>query len=48
VGENQIGLLVDPEFPVEIAQAVDQLVSDPGMYRRMSQKGPWFVENVYN
>ncbi len=48
VGENKVGLLVDPESPAQIAQAVDGLVSDHELYQRMSKRALWFVEYEYN
>jgi glycosyltransferase involved in cell wall biosynthesis len=48
VGDNKIGLLVDPESPRLIAQAIDRLVSDSKLYASISRQGNWFVENVYN
>jgi glycosyltransferase involved in cell wall biosynthesis len=40
--------LVDPEFPTQIAQAVDRLLSDRALYRQMSQRALWLVEHEYN
>jgi glycosyltransferase involved in cell wall biosynthesis len=48
VGENHVGLLVDPESPLEIAQAVDRLTVGRELYERLSQQALWFVESRYN
>jgi glycosyltransferase involved in cell wall biosynthesis len=48
VAGNEVGLLVDPESPRQIAQAIDQLVSDSELYECMSRQAMWFVEHVYN
>ena len=45
---NDCGLLVDPLKPEEIAKAIDTLVSNPEMARRMGENGRKAVEARYN
>ncbi len=45
---NDCGLCVDPLDPKAIAQAIDKLVSDPVMARKMGENGKEAVQNTYN
>ena len=48
VAGNECGLLVNPLKAQEIAQAIDQLISNPEMAKRMGENGRKAVENKYN
>jgi glycosyltransferase involved in cell wall biosynthesis len=48
VEEADCGLLVDPLDPVAIAAAIDRLVSDPQLARRMGENGRRAVLERYN
>lgn len=45
---NDCGLLVDPENPQAIADAIDTLVNDPDMARHMGTNGSRAVRETYN
>lgn len=45
---NQCGLLVDPMKPLEIAKAIDTLVSDPHLAQHLGANGRRAVETKYN
>lgn len=46
--DNDCGLLVDPRSPAQIAQAIDTLVSDPALAKRLGENGRKAVEKRYN
>lgn len=48
IAGNDCGLLVDPENPQDIADAIDALVRDPEMARRMGENGSRAVKEKYN
>lgn len=48
VEENDCGLCVDPHDPAAIAGAIDRLVKDPGLARRMGENGREAVLKKYN
>ena len=48
IAGNDCGLLVDPEDPQAIADAIDTLVNDPEMARRMGENGARTVREKYN
>jgi glycosyltransferase involved in cell wall biosynthesis len=45
---NDCGLCVDPQKPAEIAAAIDRLVSDPALARRLGDNGRAAVRSTYN
>lgn len=45
---NSCGICVNPEDPVEIAAAIDQLISNPEMAEQLGLNGKKAVENKYN
>lgn len=45
---NQCGVCVDPMDPVAIAAAIDRIVGDPELGRRMGENGRHAVEERYN
>ena len=48
IKENQCGLLVDPLDPKAIAIAIDSLITDPELARRMGESGRRAVEQKFN
>jgi len=48
IAGNDCGLLVNPLKPAEIAHAIDTLISNPTMARRMGENGRRAVEATYN
>lgn len=45
---NECGLCVDPDNPAEIAKAIDLLVTDPQLARRLGENGREAVNGRYN
>lgn len=45
---NECGVTVDPTSPREIAQAVDHLLEEPELRRRMGRNGRRAIEQTYN
>lgn len=48
IEENNCGLVVDPLNPKAIAEAIDKLVSNPNLARKMGENGRRAVEEKYN
>jgi len=48
INDNECGLLVDPENPQAIADAIDTLVNNPETARRMGENGARAVREKYN
>lgn len=48
VKDGETGLLVPPDDPVALAQAVERLIQDPGLCRQMGQVGRQWVETEMN
>jgi len=48
IESNKCGLCVDPLDPVAIAEAIDQLVKNPGEAEQMGRNGQQAVEQKYN
>jgi len=48
VERNGLGLLVDPESPEQIAEAIDRLASDRELFQRMAQRAGEFARTTYN
>jgi glycosyltransferase involved in cell wall biosynthesis len=48
LGDNQAGLLVDPDNPSALAQALLKLLKNPSLRREMGDKGKDLVTNLFN
>ena len=48
VRDGETGVLVDPEDPAAIAAAIDRLLTDDELRRRMGAAGRHAVETYYN
>jgi len=48
VREAQVGLLVDPADPVQVAEALERLLSDERLRRRFSEHGLKAAKEQYN
>jgi len=48
IESNDCGLCVDPQKPAEIAAAIDRLITDPALARRLGDNGRAAVRSTYN